>query len=203
MEVLILSKTVYGQRFCIGGILLKDLKPVRLLYPGGYYPSADTSFNIGDVWDIEFVAVKEISEPHNEDVVVRAQNFLRKQSELKQFILNMGVPIWNGHIEKIFDSKLTWPGSGKGYLSKNRPDFPQHSTGFWINDKPLKFYGEHYSYPTGRLLITRKLKYKGVPGAVNTIPDNSLIRVSLAKWWLRPDSNDELRCYAQLSGWYS
>ena len=34
------------------------------------------------------------------------------------------------------------------------------------------------------------------------IPKGKIIRLSLAKWWKPEDSDIELRCYLQLSGWY-
>lgn len=37
---------------------------------------------------------------------------------------------------------------------------------------------------------------------VEVIPAETLIRLSLANWWVPEDGNVERRCYLQLSGWY-
>ena len=78
MEVLILSKTKYGNtQVCVGGICTINKQFIRLLNPGGYYQPADTQFNIGDIWDITFTVNSNREEPHNEDVTIKTYiNFL-------------------------------------------------------------------------------------------------------------------------------
>jgi hypothetical protein len=203
MEVLILSKTHFGNSVCVGGVVLKSKQYVRLLNPGGWYQYADTKFNIGDVWDIEFKVSDNIVEPHNEDVIIRSQTYVRSITDLSQYIVNSGLSIWRGPVTEIFDSKLIWASTGAGYLSENKPDYPKHSVGFWISDRLLTYDGqEHYIYSMRVRPFERKLKYKGIPDAIDTIPANTLLRVSLPKWWKHPDSDVEKRCYVQLSGWY-
>lgn len=203
MEVLILSKTRFGNNVCVGGMVLKNNQYVRLLNPGGWYQYADTKFEIGQVWDISFTKSTSIIEPHNEDVIIQSQKYLRPFTHLTQYVLESGVPIWRGSVNNIFESKLLWANTGVGYLSVNHPDYPAHSVGFWISDKPLSYDNdEHYLYPTGSPLTRRKLKYKGIPEAIETIPPNTLLRVSLPKWWKPENSDMEKRCYVQLSGWY-
>jgi len=206
MEVLILSKTHFGPNsVCVGGMLLENNRYVRLLKPGrtgGWYQYADTPLHIGQVWDIRFNTSDIIIEPHNEDVIIQNQTYLRTIDNLPQFILNRNVPIWRGNINNIFEGKLTWANTGAGYLSKNSNVHPSHSVGFWLSDRALSFENDHYVYSINSLLRGRKLKYKGIPDAIATIPENTLIRVSLAKWWKPDNSTQEERCYAQLSGWY-
>ena len=205
MEGLILSKTRFGNSgnsVCVGGIALQNNQHVRLLNPGARYQFADTKFNIGDIWDIRFTSSAAIKEPHNEDVIIQSQNYLRTINNLREFILNIGIKIWRGSIDNIFEGKLRWANSGSCFLSVNFPDYPIHSVGFWLSDKLLSYKHDHYFYPTGNFFIKRKLKYKGIPEPVPIIKENTLIRVSLAKWWKPADSHDEARCYLQLSGWY-
>jgi hypothetical protein len=196
MEVLILSKTKYGQsQYCIGGITLTNFKFIRLLNPGGYYQPIDTELNIGDVWDITFNPSTNTKAPHNEDVIVNSKRFVKHIYDLKTYIKSIGVKIWKGSVFSIFDSHLKWTGSGSGYLSENQSNLPNNSVGFWIPDEDLTFNNGYY-YITGK-----KLNYKGALNPKPIIPKGSLVRLSLAKWWC-PDDFHEARCYLQLSGVY-
>jgi hypothetical protein len=202
MEVLILSKTHFGNNVCVGGMVLSNNQYVRLINPGGWYQFADTEFDIGDIWDIRFSASTTLKEPHNEDVIIHSQIYLRTIDNITQFIQGRGLPIWRGSANNIFEGKIRWANSGAGFLSANFPNYPDHSVGFWLSDKPLLYENEHYFYPTGNAFSKRKLKYKGIPTPVSIIPVNTLLRLSLAKWWKPADSDVEERCYVQLSGWY-
>src|ERR1700759_5122905 len=106
MEVLILSKTHFGNSVCVGGVVLKTKQYVRLLNPGGWYQYADTKFKIGDIWDIEYKVSDNIVDPHNEDVIIRSQKYVRSITDITQYILNSALPIWRGPVTEIFDSKL-------------------------------------------------------------------------------------------------
>jgi hypothetical protein len=202
MEVLILSKTHFGNNICVGGMVLSNNQYVRLLNPGGWYQRSDTSFNIGEVWEINFAASSNLKVPHTEDVIIYNQRFIRKIDNIRELIMTKDLEIWHGNVDNIFDGTLLWAQSGAGYLSATIKNYPKQSVGFWLSDKPLNFENDHYYYPVSNNFNKRKLKYKGIPSAINTIPANSLLRVSLAKWWKPQDSTIEERCYVQLSGWY-
>ncbi len=201
MEVLILSKTRYGNtQVCVGGICLVNKQFIRLLNQGGYYQSADTKFNIGDIWDINFTVNSNRREPHNEDVTIHNYNFVRKIYQLETYIKNMGVPIWQNNISNIFEGKILWQRNGKGYFSENVSNYPSHSVGFWISDVDLSYSNGSYLYENNG--ISRQMVYKGSEVPLEVIPKGRLIRLSLAKWWKPNDSDIEARCYLQLSGWY-
>lgn len=205
MEVLILSKTKYGTtQVCVGGICVNSKQFVRLLNQGGYYQPADTKFNIGDIWDINFTVNPYRKEPHNEDVTIHSFTFVRKIYPLETFIKNMGVPIWKNNIANIFEGKILWQANGKGYFSENIKNYPNHSVGFWISDVDLKHqkvgHQDFYIYQNNG--ISRQIVYKGNQSILPVIPKGRLIRLSLAKWWKPEDSDIEERCYLQLSGWY-
>ena len=202
MEVLILLKTHFGNNVCVGGMVLANNQYVRLLNLGGWYQFADTEFEIGDVYDVRFTPSTSIREPHNEDVIIQSQTYLGTIENLSEFILSKGVTIWRGSINNIFEGKIRWANSGAGFLSANIQNYPNHSVGFWLSDEDLSYENDHYFYPTGSAFTKRKLKYKGMPDAIDTVPANTLLRVSLAKWWKPADSDVEERCYVQLSGWY-
>jgi hypothetical protein len=198
MEVIILSKTHFGKMVCVGGMVLNTNQYVRLLNPGGWYQYADTEFDIGDIWDIKFIPSKDLKAPHVEDVIIQSKSYVKSIDNITDFVLKSGAPIWKGSINNIFDGKIIWAKTGSGFLSIDVPNYPSHSVGFWLSDKPLHFEDNHYIYPVGN----KKLIYKGLPDAVDPIPANTLIRVSLPKWWKPKDSDVEERCYLQLSGWY-
>lgn len=201
MEVLILSKTKYGNtQVCVGGICLNSKQFIRLLNQGGYYQPADTQFNIGDIWDITFTVNLNRKEPHNEDVTIHAYTFLRKIYPLETYIKNMGVPIWRNNISNIFEGKILWQRNGKGYFSENIRNYPSHSVGFWISDVDLRYSNGSYIYENNG--ISKQIVYKGNQIALQVIPKGRLIRLSLAKWWKPEVSDIESRCYLQLSGWY-
>lgn len=202
MEVIILSKTHFGNNVCVGGMVVNNNQYVRLLNPGGWYQFSDTPLNIGDIWDINFTTSSNLRAPHTEDVIIQSQRFVRRIESISQFILNKPLNIWQGNVNNIFDGKLNWASSGAGYLSSNINNYPNQSVGFWISDKPLNYENDHYFYPGNNSFTKRKLKYKGIPSAIKVIPAQTLLRVSLAKWWKPQDSNIEDRCYVQLSGWY-
>lgn len=201
MEVLILSKTKYGTtQVCVGGICINNKQFIRLLNPGGFYQPADTPFNIGDIWDINFTVNANRREPHNEDVTVNSSKFIKKIYALETYIKNMGVSIWRNSITNIFEEKILWQRNGKGYFSENIRNYPTHSVGFWISDVDLRFSNGSYIYENNG--VSKQIVYKGNQNPLPVIPRGRLIRLSLAKWWKPADSDIEERCYLQLSGWY-
>lgn len=204
MEILITSKTHKGKAACVGGLILKDNRMVRLLNPGNWDQYSDTDFNIGDVWDIEFTDREDFELPHIEDVIIQNKAYVKNIGDIADHLLNCGVVIYNGPPTSIFNGRLGWTGSGGGYLA-GRENLPVNSVGFWISDKDLTLEddGKHYSYPPSRLYPRGKhFPYVGFEIAVPVIPSGTLIRISLARWWKQADVEIEERCYLQLSGWY-
>ena len=55
--------------------------------------------------------------------------------------------------------------------------------------------GVYYLYGSYRI------KYVGFQTPLDCIPQGTVLRMSLANWWKKGDSDEE-RCYLQLSGWY-
>ena len=90
----------------------------------------------------------------------------------------------------------------KLYISKE--DVPAYSTCFWINDKRLLGYESRgrwqYRYNNMSNMYGYTISYVGAGEPLDTIEEGSLIRLSLAHWWKPEDSDDEERCYLQLSG---
>lgn len=196
-KILVVSNTRMRQNSCVGGFVLTTGRPVRLMCEDGAYQGIEHPFEIGSIYDIDFNEPKEREAPHNENILVSKQDLLEiiDDNDITDYLVNkIGVNVWNGDPNALFDGKLNWTGSGRGYI--NDKDALSYSTGFWLSDKELKISGLYYRYPNGY-----NFKYIGYEDSVKIIPAGTLIRVSLARWW---DTNGltEDRCYLQLSGWY-
>jgi len=194
-----------GNIICVGAMLTNG-RMLRLLKRNGYNQDHDTNYNIGDVWDIDFINKRAIRHPHVEDVLVQRGTYLNRRIEdLSQYIQNRpNVQIWNGSPDNLFDGLLEWTNGGSGYISENG-EVPQCSVGFWISNRDLKcksFHGIRFEYPN-QGYGWRSLKYVGVEENVpDSISEGTLLRVSLARWWTGSEGGQEERCYLQLSGWY-
>jgi hypothetical protein len=202
MEVLILSKTHMGSQACVGGMVLETSRFVRLMTGPHQYQPGNTELEVGQIWSIEFTPAPDVA-PHNEDVIVIQKAFLRVQNNLPQF-LKANCEIWKGDPSVIFNGLLQWTSNGSGFLRKNQT-LPANSVGFWSSDKNLTLEDSTiYNYPSGRLQFfkRRRLKYAGYADPLGVIPAGTIIRVSLAKWWVPQGVAIEERCYLQLSGWY-
>ncbi|MEI7847162.1 MAG: hypothetical protein WCK35_15290 [Chloroflexota bacterium] len=207
MEVLIVSKTqMTNNHVCVGGVEIHNLKSVRLLEAGRHNPFSDTPYSIGDIWDFQYNYCESVEPPHVEDVIIQDKRLMSKNNSVIALVGSKISP-WCGKPDVLFDGNLSFTSTGKGYVSEKgkRPD---HSTGFWISDKTLQMqtnaYNGRHQYYYHDSLGNRVLPYVGIETPINFIPQGTLLRVSLARWWRPEDSPDEeLRCYLQLSGFYN
>ncbi len=204
MEILITSKTHKGNAACVGGILLSNNRLVRLLNPGNWDQYSDTNFDVGDVWDIEFYDREEMEPPHIEDIIIQSENYIRDIGDITKYIKECGVTIFQGGPSQIFNGLLGWTQNGGGYIG-NKNNLPDNSVGFWISDKDLILDEDekHYIYSHDNILATpKRFPYVGFAPTVEKIPQGTLMRMSLARWWKPENSDMSERCYLQLSGWY-
>lgn len=186
-----------GQLACVGGIIVESLQPVRLHCSANGYQPGNTELEVGQVWDVEFVAHPDKT-PHVEDVIVKDKRLISRHIDIADFIQDK-CQIWKGDPQILFDGVLKWTTNGSGYVNSN--SIPQNSVGFWICDKDLTYENGHYLYPR-RLFTQKRIKYIGYEHANGIIRAGTIIRVSLGKWWRPKETDMELRCYLQLSGWY-
>ncbi len=204
MKVLITSKTKKGKAACVGGLVLENNKFIRLLDRGNNDQPIDTPFNIGDIWNLDFIPVENLVPPHIEDVIIISHSFYNKVQNIQQVILNSGVKIYYGDPNRIFDGLLRWTKNGSGYI--NSQGIPQNSVGFWIPDRDLILAEDkrhYYYYGSTNEPTNKRLAYVGFPAPKNIISAGTLTRISLARWWKPEDAVElERRCYLQLSGWY-
>ncbi len=205
-RVLIVAKTHVKSGVCVSGLTSTSSRGIRLIPAGRSNQAADTAFEVGQVWDIEFQEVAGVEPPHTEDVIVSNQKYVGRVTSMREILMRRIDP-WRGGPENLFDKMLTF-GPRKDYIARTGP-IPGYSTGYWLPDRPLRldqgsdkpYYLVEHTYKLGDKTYTGTLSipFVGFDVPVKQIPSETLIRVSLARWLSSPDGD---RCYLQLSGWY-
>lgn len=202
MNVLIVAKTRMSSGYCVGGLVLENNRSVRLLPVNGHNQPRSTQFEVGQIWDLSLQKVNDAKSPHTEDVRVLNQRYMRSVSNLSE-LLQGRVKIFSSTPHELFDGLIQFTGNGSGYISHTK-GVCEYSTGFWKPERQLILTDDEgkvrylYRHP----YLNFRISYVGLDEAVETIEPNTLLRLSLARWW-KPDNVDiEERCYLQLSGWY-
>ena len=211
-QVIIVSRTRMADGFvCVGGVDVDNKRSVRLLDARGHHETAETCpYTIWDIWDIDYYPNQRRPNPHTEDVnVTRRMKIDRVDApnmsvnRFAELMLNSNMPIFHGSLFSVFNGKLRRTDNDKLYISKD--DVPTYSTCFWINDKRLLGYKNdrghwQYRYTDMSNRFGYTISYVGSAEPIDTIEPGSLVRLSLAHWWKPENSDDEERCYLQLSG---
>lgn len=201
--VLIVAKTRQGSGACIGGITATG-RSVRLIAADAEYNErAGREYEVGDVWEVVAAPASGIIPPHVENIVVHDKCKLREAKSPESAICRFMAPRTGGP-EVLYEGLTQATEAGALYIARHS-GVPPYSTMFWQPDQALHRDDDgkriRYRYPTpegGRSLI-----FVGFQEPLEMMPAGSLLRVSLAHWW-RPDekSEQELRCFVQLSGWF-
>ena len=211
-RVIIVSRTrMAGDCVCVGGVDIDNRCSLRLLDVRGHHETADKCpYQIWDIWDIDYYLTHGRPNPHSEDANVTRRERIRTADpsnlpveRLAAFLEKSNIPLFRGSLFTVFDGKLRPTDNDKLYISKE--DVPHYSTCFWINDKRLLGYTNsrerwQYRYHDISNQYGYTISYVGSAEPPATIEPGSLIRLSLAHWWKPEDSDDEERCYLQLSG---
>lgn len=201
MEILILGKTHMKDGECVGGIVLHNKRKVRLLNPGNKNQPQNSGFEVGQIWDIEFIPRNPIIPPHHEDIIVINKVYQRTICNITEYLCDNGLINFTGNIDVVFDNLLSWIPSGSGFIPTDN-ELPDYSTCFWQTDKDLvrqdEFAKVKYKYSASNGI--RKLAYVGFQEPVELIPANAIVRLSLTRKF-KSNSNDGF--WLQLSGWYS
>lgn len=211
-RVIIVSRTrMSGDRVCVGGVDIDNRLSLRLLTARGTHETAsECPYQIWDIWDMDYYLTYERPNPHTEDANVTRRVKVERVdapnmsvNRFASFLESSGIPLFRGSLFMVFDGKLKLTDADKMYISKE--DVPTYSTCFWVNDNRLLGYTNdrgrwqyRYNDMSNRYGYTISYVGSAVPPA--DIEAGSLIRLSLAHWWKPEDSNDEERCYLQLSG---
>jgi Dual OB-containing domain len=194
-RVLIVAKTRMYNAACVSGLTIDTNRGIRLLRSNGFNQQINTPFEVGQVWELDFHPSSQITPPHIEDVNVTKERLISNYTNLAS-ILKPRVRSWQGEPKQLFDGLLVID-KISAYISEST-GVPKCSTGYWLPNRPLNFTQKNEKpYYQGILSIP----YVGFANPIQHIPANTLVRVSLARWWM-PSGVDEGRCYLQLSGWY-
>lgn len=201
MEVLIIAKTHMRNAFCVGAYDITNKKNIRLLTSNEENQPLDTQFNIGEVWEVEYIERPNIVKPHVEDVLVKKATYIRDINNMYEFLMQ-NVNIWKGGPEIIFNGQINFPIGKSGFLEQKKSSLGQ-SVGFWMPDSDIELTiledKKHYLY-FGRQVFS--FPFVGSINKIETIPKGSILRVSLTRWWSPNPDKFEKRCYCQLSGWF-
>ena len=211
-RVIIVSRTRMANGYvCVGGVDVDYHRSVRLLTANcGHETAADCPYEIWDIWDVDYYMSQRRPNPHTEDANVTRREKMDKvdapNMSVNRFaavLEGLRIPLFRGSLFSVFDGKLKLTDMDKLYISKE--DVPAYSTCFWINDKRLLGYNDSrgrwkYRYNNMTNMYGYTISYVGAEEPLDTIEAGSLIRLSLAHWWKPEDSDDEERCYLQLSG---
>ncbi|NJN81915.1 MAG: hypothetical protein HC802_06265 [Caldilineaceae bacterium] len=203
MDVWIVAKTRRGTRACIGAITA-DGQSVRLVAANQEIdPRAGMDYAVGQTWDVDIRPDRTVQPPHVENVFVFSKKRRPNFNDIEQ-IIERHMPPRCGGPEQLFDGLCQTTNAGALFLAE-RTGIPGYSTMFWRPDQPLPLdrTGQRlrYRYPLSGGGCT--LTYVGFQEPLPVIPAGALLRVSLSHWWRPPEMpNGELRCYAQLSGWF-
>ena len=206
MRVLIVAKTRMGSGACIGAITEKG-ESVRLVpFNADPHDGANREYEVGDIWEITGEPETSLIPPHNENFVVHKKSCLHTTKDMKDLVsaIELLMPPKIGGPRNLYEGLLKTTGSGSLYVPAG-DDVPPYSTTFWRSDQPLVRDTEgrriRYRYPTENGGYT--FTFVGFQESIETIPAETLLRVSLAHRWRPKDQPDvEERHYAQLSGWF-
>jgi ATP-dependent DNA helicase RecQ len=192
-----------GGGACIGAITEQG-ESVRLVpFDADPHDGANLEYDIGSIWEISSEAATSLIPPHNENIIVVEKEYLFSVRELVSAI-ELLMPSSRGGPNTLYEGLLQNTGRGSLFITE-RSGIPPYSTTFWRPDQALTRDTEgrrvRYRYPAENGECT--LTFVGFQEPLETIPAGTLLRVSLAHWWRPENTPDvELRCYAQLSGWF-
>jgi hypothetical protein len=204
-RVLIVAKTRMNSGFCVSGLVRSSNANIRLKPEGHLNHAEDTPFEVGQVWDLEYHRPEWTHPPHVEDVIVTNQRYVTQVHNMRETLLSRIKP-WHGGPQALYDGMLTLDNK-KCFVSAIFGPIPPCSTGYWLPDRPLllnrsdpqRLYYEYYDQDMSRCICS--IKFVGLVDALPQIPAETLVRVSLSRWWKHNAAHEE-RCYLQLSGWY-
>jgi hypothetical protein len=200
MKVLIVAKTMMKGAYCVGGYDMENKKNIRLLMSNESNQPLDTKFEIGQIWNIDYVSRSKIIYPHSEDVLIQDATFYSNIHNIADF-LKENVNIWRGSPDVIFDNKIFFQVGKSGVLDSDKS--LNYSVGFWIADKDLELSildnQKHYIYFDCQPYF---FPYVGLKDRIERIPKGTVLRVSLTRWWSPNKDIFAQKCYCQLSGWY-
>lgn len=202
-DVLIVSRTqMGGGNVCIGGFDIDRKRDVRLLTSNGGNQPGSAPFQIGQIWKIAYTPKANLTRPHTEDVMVQSSlhSSTLSGAAITTFI-SENCSVISGPLSNLFGGSAHSPLHAASYIDAT--SIPDHSVCFWRPNSSLThtnaFNKDKYHHTDEK--HDTYFAYVGLAPAIAIIPQGSIVRMSLARWWTPPNSNSQA-CYLQLSGWY-
>ncbi|MDD7234903.1 MAG: hypothetical protein PUH35_05385 [Bacteroidales bacterium] len=211
-KVLIVSRTrMRNNNVCVGGIDVNTGAALRLLNQNGFHEEANTCpYRIRDVWELDYAcAIPGRPYPHSEDTIVNSRTkigVLKHEISMLDFLhRHNNIRIYQGSLLNVFEHKLNVTENGTLFI--NHDNVPMNSTCFWICDRDINrrdYNGKvRFNYDNNTRRWGYNISWVGEKlNPADTIPAQTLVRLSLANWWAPDDSDIEERCYLQISGTY-
>jgi Dual OB-containing domain len=161
-RVLIVAKTRMHSAACVSGLTRDTNRSIRLLRPDRSNQPVNTSFDVGQVWELEFHQSPQITPPHVEDVIVTRERHIGPQTNLRTILMQRVRP-WQGEPKQLFDGLLVIDNTSS-YISRST-GVPKYSTGYWLPNRPLNLTQRNekpyyqIKYPTFRNVHSPFLQY--------------------------------------------
>jgi hypothetical protein len=192
-----------GKGICVGAMDADTGRAVRLLPPGKICHPPEVSYQVGEFWQVAATPRTVVDPPHVEDHDEASPRRIGTCRDLAAGVRRFHKP-WEGEPAALFDGVLKWRKTGTGYVARTK--LPASSVGFWTPPRPLVMMmtDGHPHYVMFGHGTHFKIPLVGVVEPVRLIPEGTLLRVSLARWWVNPQTPAEGEtCSLQLSGWLS
>lgn len=209
-EVVIVGKTRKRSTACVGALDLRNAAPLRIQRRDESDFPLNTTFEIGEMYEIEGRKSANVRKPHTEGYNITSKKFIGEHEDVEQYILD-NTDVVTGSWEGLFDGVLQLTSTGK--LRVTRRAVPAYSTTFWVPNHRLTLKLDEFKGKVKVIALFKygdeyvRIPYVGFAPGLDEIRDGkrldpgTLIRISLATWF-RPKPDDEEACYAQLSGWF-
>lgn len=202
MRAVVIAKTKMGENICVGAADLESGSAMRLIPADGaeFHSWREFRPSIGSIIELTGSPSRKTEPPHTEDILVVSWNDTNTRIDDISNWIRKNCNVWHGNRSSLFDGVMQFTQLGKGQILRNR--LPSSSVGFWVTPRDLVYYPEtnRYAY-AGALPVNAR--YVGLEEASENIPANSLVRVSLARWWKPEGSDMPEACWLQISGYYS
>ena len=210
-QVIIVSRAVVdADCVCVGGVDINNHCSLSLLDAGGCHElAADCPYQVWDIWDIDYFFTNQKPSPHTEDAIVVRRERLRTINAsgitVERFanaLPGFNVPLFRGSLFSTFGGMVKRGETDWLYVSGD--GVPDYSFCFWINDRRLLGYESHgrwqYRYNDMSNKYGYTIPFVGAGEHPGDIEAGSLLCLSLAPWTKPYDTDDDARCYLQLSG---
>lgn len=200
-RVVIVGRTHMGVGVCVGGMVEGTGKPVRLLPIDGTCHKPSIPFRVGEVWDMRIRPRMNPEPPHTEDHDECQAKKVGDVPDLAAYV-RRHARVHEGEPHGLFGRLLHFRPTGTAYLPKVEVR-PTWSVQFWTLPRPLRDESSDSKHRYVMEGATRfRVPHVGFGTPVGEIPAGTLVRVSLARWWLNPHLPEEGEtCGLQLSGW--